>query len=151
MTKEGFIPMLRTLIVEDNRPFRQQFGDFLQMQWPDMLIEEAGDGAQAIEMVRQSMPGIVFMDIRLPGANGLELTKKIKSTHPRIPVVIVTSHDQIEYCEAAKAAGADHFFSKDALDRIEVKAIVSALLAKHPTQFLPKPTLRPTLDRIRLT
>ncbi|MCX7113707.1 MAG: hypothetical protein NTX45_27240 [Proteobacteria bacterium] len=59
--------------------------------------------------------------------------------------------DQIEYCEAAKAAGADHFFQKDALDRIEVKAIVSALLAKHSTQFLPKPTSRPTLDRIRLT
>jgi DNA-binding NarL/FixJ family response regulator len=142
--------MLRALIVEDNDSFRLLFGKFLQGLCPDMLIDEALDGCRVVELVDIMKPDIVFMDINLPGANGLFLTQKIKSIHPQTPVVIVTSHDQPEYMEAAKAAGADHFFSKDALDRIEIKAIVSALLAKHPTQFLPKPT-RPTLDRIRLT
>ena len=121
--------MLRTLIVEDNKLFRLLFKKFLHVLWPDMLIDEDSDGSHVLEMIDCLKPDIIFMDINLPASNGLELTKKIKSTHPRIPVVIVTSHDQIEYCEAAKAAGADKLFQKDRLDRVKFKAIVNSLLA----------------------
>ena len=116
-----------------------------------MLIDETSDGFRVVELVDTLKPDIIFMDINLPGANGLLLTRKIKSIHPQITIVIVTGHDQPEYKEAAKAAGANHFLQKDALDRAEIKAILSALHDKHPPQFLLPKSTRPTLDRIRLT
>jgi DNA-binding NarL/FixJ family response regulator len=121
--------MLKTLIVEDNRLFRMQFGDFLRILWPDIIIDEDWDGSHAIEMVVKSMHDIVFMDISLPGTNGLKLTKEIKSIHPRLPVVIVTSHDHPEYIEAAKAVGANHFIPKDKLHDGKFKEIVNSLVA----------------------
>ncbi len=135
--------MLKTLIVEDNALFRLLFGKCLQNLRPDMLIDEALDGCHVVELVGILKPDIVFMDINLPCANGLCLTRKIKSIHPQITIVIVTSHDQPEYKEAAKAAGADHFLQKDALDRVEIKAILSALhdQTSNPAQpLLPKST-----------
>jgi two-component system NarL family response regulator len=125
--------VLRILIVEDNSLFRLYFGQFLRILWPDILIDEACDGYHVTELVEKLNPGIIFMDIDLPGANGIVLTKKIKSTHPQIPVVIVTSHDQPEYFEAAKAAGADHYFQKDALHGGKFRSIVNSLV---PSDFI---------------
>ena len=71
--------MIKTLIVEDNKLFRLRFVEFLQSLCPDMLIEESRDGSDVLGKLDNSMPGIVFMDIRLPGANGLELTRKINA------------------------------------------------------------------------
>jgi len=58
------------------------------------------------------------MDVRLPGENGLELTKKIKAQYPDIIVVIVTNYDLPEYRKAAYESKADHFISKDSFLKI---------------------------------
>ena len=58
-------------------------------------------------------PDIVFMDIQLPGENGLELTKKIKMIYPDVTVIILTGYDLPEYRQAARQSEADHFVSKD--------------------------------------
>jgi DNA-binding NarL/FixJ family response regulator len=77
-----------------------------------MEIEEEPDGRDLINKIDSFHPKIVFMDIRLPGENGLELTKKIKKHYPGIIIIILTSYDLPEYRQAARESMADYFVPK---------------------------------------
>ena len=116
--------MFKILIVEDNITFRQSLKSVLHSEFPSTLVEEAGDGNDALAKVASFQPDLVFMDIKLPGENGLELTKKIKSSHSGITIVVLTSYDLPEYRQAAEAYGADHFVSKGSSTREEILALV---------------------------
>ena len=113
--------MVKTLIVEDNRFYRKQFRESLQGRFPFMSIEEAEEGDEALRKVEEFLPEVIFMDINLPGENGLILTQKIKREHPDVTVAILTSHNIPEYRETALKMGADCFMTKDALDLNEVE------------------------------
>jgi DNA-binding NarL/FixJ family response regulator len=104
--------MNKTLIVEDNVTFRQMLKDSLCSRFPTMEFEEESDGRDLFNKIDSFHPEIVFMDIRLPGENGLELTKKIKKNYPNITVIILTSYDLPEYREAARESMADYFIPK---------------------------------------
>lgn len=103
----------RILIVEDNALFLQFLKETLLSRFPSMDILEAANGDEVIQKIETLPPNAIFMDLRLPGENGLELTKKIKAQHPDIIVVILTNYDLPEYREAAYQCGADHFLPKD--------------------------------------
>lgn len=120
--------MCKTLIVEDSNAFRAAFKQELRKRFPEMRVEEAVDGAEALKKVDGFAPDIVFMDIRLPGENGLALTEKIKARNPGIVVVILTDYDLPEYREAALDVGADRFIPKGALNLAEIGRIVDALV-----------------------
>ena len=77
------------------------------------LVLEAANGDEAVQKIKMFPPDAVFTDLRLPGENGLELTKKIKAQYPNIVVVIITNYDLPEYREAAYQSKADHFLPKD--------------------------------------
>jgi CheY-like chemotaxis protein len=66
--------MFRTLIVEDNVIFRRSLGEMIHRRFPFMSIDEAGEATEAREKVAAWCPDLIFMDIKLPGENGLELT-----------------------------------------------------------------------------
>jgi DNA-binding NarL/FixJ family response regulator len=112
--------------VDDSAPLRQALKESLQISFPTVSIEEAADGSQALRKVDASPPDLIFMDIKLPGENGLELTKKIKATHPSIIILILTSYDMPEYREAAFQYGADRFLAKTSLKRRELEEIVKS-------------------------
>ena len=105
--------MCKILIVEDNVTFREMINEMLHSRFPTMKIEEEPDGRELFSKMDVFRPDIVLMDIRLPGENGLELTKKIKTLYPDVIVVILTSYDLPEYRQAALRIKADHFFLKD--------------------------------------
>jgi DNA-binding NarL/FixJ family response regulator len=107
------IDMGRILIVEDNAFFLQFLKKTLHSRFPSMDILEATNGDEAMQKIKTLPPNAIFMDLRLPGENGLELTKKIKAQHPNVIVVILTNYDLPEYREAAYQCGADHFLPKD--------------------------------------
>ena len=109
----GVILMCKTLVVEDNATFREMIKEILHSRFPTMKIEEEPDGRGLFGKMDAFHPDIVLMDIRLPGENGLELTKKIKAIYPDVTVVILTSYDLPEYQQAALQSKADHFVSKD--------------------------------------
>ena len=67
------------------------------------------------------------MDIRLPGANGLQLTRKIKEEFPEIHIAILTDYDFPEYRQAALQFGADRFFVKNSFNYDEVEALVGSI------------------------
>jgi CheY-like chemotaxis protein len=70
---------LRILIVEDNPSFRQILRENLQTSFPAIAIDEVADGAEALQKVDSFLPDLTFMDIQLPGENGLQLTRKVKN------------------------------------------------------------------------
>ena len=122
--------MFRTMLVEDSSSFRQVVKDNLQDQFPSMEIIEAADGVEAVQKIDGRPPNLIFMDINLPGENGLELTRKIKADYPNVTVIILTSHDSPEYREAAIRYKADYFFSKGALLNDGVFTLVKSILLR---------------------
>jgi DNA-binding NarL/FixJ family response regulator len=130
--------MFRTLIVEDNATFRQMLKEILITRFPTMEIIEEPDGNELFNKIDAFHPNIIFMDIRLPGENGLELTKKIKTTYPEIVVVILTSYDLPEYRQAARLSRADHFVTKDSATQDFLSLVESIILAKKPPSNQPK-------------
>ncbi len=116
------------LIVEDNEMFRQSFKKVLSGCFPSYAIDDAVDAADAMEKVESFRPELIFMDIRLPGENGIKLTQKIKAQYPDAIVVIHTSYDLPEYREAALQAGASHFITKGYLAERQIKALVDSCL-----------------------
>jgi len=122
--------MFRTMVVEDSSSFREIIKYNLRDQFPSMEIIEAANGVEAFQKMDLAPPNLIFMDIGLPGENGLELTKKIKADHPDVIVIILTSHDSQEYREAAIRYKADYFFSKEALLNDGVFTLVKSILIK---------------------
>ncbi len=86
------------------------------MQFPFIIIEEAATGKEALEKVETFLPDLIFMDIHLPGKNGLQLTSEIKRNHPDITIIVITSDDSQKVRQAAFEAGASCFSAKDSLD-----------------------------------
>ena len=119
--------MLRVLIVEDNQIFREAFKTRLNDQFPSMVVKEASNGDEALQKLAEAPPDLIFMDVRLPGANGLQLTRKIKKDLPGIHIAILTDYDLPEYRQAAVEYGADCFFVKNAFNWDEVEALVKSI------------------------
>ena len=122
--------MFQMLIVDDNAPFRQSLREMLREQFSTMGVEEAEDGEDALNKIETLSPHLVFMDIKLPGQNGLEVTREIKARYPGVRVIILTSYDLPEYREAAENYGADYFLSKGSSSREEIIALVDRISSK---------------------
>ncbi len=75
-------------------------------------------------------PDLIFMDIKLPGENGLELTRKIRAFNSKAKIIILTSHDLPEYRDAARVGGADHFLTKSSSKANDIFALVDHLFSK---------------------
>jgi DNA-binding NarL/FixJ family response regulator len=94
-----------------------------------MEISEAENAEEALEEVKAFCPDLIFMDIKLPGENGLQLTAKIKAQCPDITVIILTSYDTQEYREAAIEAKANYFLSKGSSTREGILTLVTSILS----------------------
>ena len=116
----------KTLIVEDNAPFRLSLRESLEALFPSMIVHEAAEGGEALQKVESFLPELIFMDIHLPGENGLQLTQKIKTNYPALPIIILTSYDVPEYRDAALKYGANSFITKDSLDWGKIETLVKS-------------------------
>ena len=114
----------RILIVDNDDSFRQILKATLRASLPTIAIDEATGGIEALQKIDALLPDLIFMDIRLPGENGLTLTRKIKATHPNTIIVILTSYDKPEYREVAIRNGADRFLVKTSLNPKELEELV---------------------------
>jgi DNA-binding NarL/FixJ family response regulator len=103
---------IRVLLVDDSDAFRQAAGRYLRHQALCNLVGTASSGDEALECVMLLQPDLVLLDIAMPGANGLEVARRMKSRLPAPRVVMVTIHDDATYRNAAREAGADGFITK---------------------------------------
>lgn len=109
----------RTLLVEDDPVFRGILAEMLSNEFPDILVDEAGDGSSILPQLDRTPPDVILMDIELPGKNGLLLTRAIKKIDPRIVIVIVSNYDLPEYRQAAFRQGADCYIPKSSSTCVE--------------------------------
>lgn len=112
---------MRIMLVEDSEIFREMFKEELLVRCPSAIVKTAANDEEAMKEVNSSPPQIIFMDLRLPGENGLQLTKKIKAQLPSVRIALLTSYDFPEYRQAALQYGADQFFVKDSFSWEEVE------------------------------
>ena len=105
--------MIRVMLVEDDNEFRQSIKKIFSTRYPSIQLVEAGDGMEAMSKIDLLPPDLIFMDIQLPGKNGLELTRMIKARNPNAIIVILSNHDLTEYRETAYRNGANYYVSKD--------------------------------------
>ena len=119
---------LKTLIVEDNALFREILKEKLTSFSPPMAIYEAAEGNEALQKVDALKPDLVFMDIQLPGENGLQLNRKIKAKYPHIKIIVLTNYDSLEYREAAIRSGGDCYFPKESLNYLQIEKLVKSLV-----------------------
>jgi DNA-binding NarL/FixJ family response regulator len=122
--------MLRVLIVEDNRIFREAFKKRLDDNFPSVVVKEASNSEEALQEIKQASPHLIFMDIRLPGVNGLQLTQKLKEDSPGIKIAILTDYDLPEYRDAANQYGADRFFVKNEFKWEEVETLIKSIRSR---------------------
>jgi two-component system response regulator YesN len=107
------IYMFNTLVVEHNTRYRQILSDVLLLHFPSIEVDEAGDGREALSKVDYRRPNLIFMDIQLPEANGLYISKEIKRVYSDIVIVILTCNSLQEYCTEAHRYGVNYFISKE--------------------------------------
>jgi DNA-binding NarL/FixJ family response regulator len=107
--------MTTVLIVDDQALQRLGFS-MLMEQHPDLtVVGEATHGAEAVRKAAELRPDVVLMDVRMPGMDGIEATRRIVRSGDRSRVLVLTTFDLDEYAYAALRAGASGFLLKDAL------------------------------------
>ena len=132
---------IRVLIVDDQALVRAGFRMILEAQ-PDLeVVGEAGDGSAAIDAVRTLRPDVVLMDVRMPGVDGIEATRRLTEAGVPGKIVILTTYDLDEYVFDALAAGASGFLLKhvppeELVRGVRVAASGEALLAPSITRRL---------------
>ena len=106
--------MIRVLIVDDQEMIRVGLRAILDAQSNITVVGEAGDGLEAVRILGELDVDVVLMDIRMPGVDGVEATRRIRQSIPaeRVRIIILTTFDHDETVFAALRAGANGFLSK---------------------------------------
>jgi DNA-binding NarL/FixJ family response regulator len=119
---------LRILLADDQEMVRTGFRLILELQGDIEVVAEAGDGAVALELARRLRPDVCVVDIRMPGLDGLALTRMLAGPDvvPPMKVVVVTTFDLDDYVRTAIANGASGFLLKDAGPTLLVEAVRAA-------------------------
>jgi DNA-binding NarL/FixJ family response regulator len=126
---------LRVLLVDDHDLFRTGLRNLLEEQ-AVQVVGEAGDGVQAVRMVRELAPDVVVMDLNMPGMTGVEATRQVTSQAPLTRVVVLTISDQDEDVMNAILAGACGYLMKDSsiqelMQGIRAAAVGESLISPH--------------------
>jgi len=121
----------RIVIVDDHPLFRKGLEQLINTADDAFTIcGEAGDAAQAMTVIRQLKPDLVIVDLSLPGANGIELIKNIRAEFQKLPILILSMHDESLYALRSLKAGAQGYVMKqEALENV-INAIREVLAGR---------------------
>jgi DNA-binding NarL/FixJ family response regulator len=131
----------RVLVVDDQRLVREGLTALLELVDELQLVAVAEDGARALALVAEHQPDVVLMDLRMPGMDGVEATRRIRRDHPDVEVVVLTTHADDDSILAALRAGARGYLTKDA----GVAEIARAVAAAAAGQALLDPQVQARL------
>ncbi|MEO8322888.1 MAG: response regulator transcription factor [Actinomycetota bacterium] len=109
----------RVVLIDDHDLLRRGIRTMLESE-PDLeVVGEASDGSEALNLVESTLPDVVLIDVIMPNMDGIEATKEIKDTFPKVGVVVLSGHDERQFIFDALKAGASGYLLKTAeLDEV---------------------------------
>ena len=119
---------IRIVIVDDHRTVRESLATALEHAGM-RVVGEAGDGHEAIDVVRQLRPDVVLMDITMPGLDGVQATRQLKQLHPEVAVVGLSMHETPEIASSMLSAGAFDYLNKAVASERLLTSIRGAAIA----------------------
>lgn len=120
--KRSFADTIRILVVDDHPLFRHGLVQLLNSEESFNVVGEASGAPEALTLARQLKPTMVIVDLGLKGPSGLELTKSLRVEFPKMPVLVLSMHDEPTYAVRSLRAGANGYVTKE-------EALASVLVA----------------------
>lgn len=114
---------IKVLLAEDHAVVRESIREFLSKQQDIVVVGEAGDGIEAVDLTNKLRPDIVVIDVAMPKLNGITATKQIRQSLPATKVLVLSAYDYDEYVFALLEAGAAGYLLKDVTGHQLVDAI----------------------------
>jgi DNA-binding NarL/FixJ family response regulator len=102
----------RIVIVDDHPLFRKGLQDMIHSDGTFAICGEAGNAQEAMEVIRKLHPDMAIVDLSLPGTNGIELIKNIRAEFQKLPILVLSMHDESLYALRALRAGAEGYVMK---------------------------------------
>jgi DNA-binding NarL/FixJ family response regulator len=104
---------IRIVVVDDHPLFRHGLVQLLNSEQSFSVCGEASSASEAMTVVRNELPSMVIADLGLKGANGIELTKSLRAEFPKMPVLVLSMHDEPTYAVRSLRAGANGYVTKE--------------------------------------
>jgi two-component system invasion response regulator UvrY len=115
---------LNVLLVDDQLPFRIAARSLLEAEDGYTVVGEAADGEEAIALATRLRPELILMDVRLPGMNGIEATRRILASFPWVMVVLLSTHREVDLPADLLECGALGFIRKEALEPTALEHLI---------------------------
>lgn len=129
---------MRVVLIDDHALFRMGLRELLERRNLE-VVDVAGSGEQGIEVLRQNIPDVVLLDMRMPGLSGLDILKRLKTEHPSLPVVMLTtSRDERDVIDSLQQ-GAQGYLLKD-MEPDELIDALMRIVARNETVVAPELT-----------
>jgi len=151
---------IRVLLADDHAVVRAGIRQFLEHAADIQVVAEASDGVQAQSLIAQHLPDVAVLDIQMPRASGVDVTRWIRSHHRNVGVLVLTAYDDDPYVLAVLQAGAngyvlktaspveiiqavrDVYAGKSALDPAVTQKVLAQISGQKSTQFVEELTDR---------
>ena len=115
--------MIKVLLADDHGIVREGLRRIVEESGDMEVVAEAADGRDALRQVDTAVPDVAVVDISMPGIDGLEVVGRLKDSHPGLPVLILTMHEEAQYIVRAIEAGAMGYLTKQSAPEQLVTAI----------------------------
>ncbi len=137
----------RIFLVDDHPIVRHGLAVLINSEVDLMICGECNSASEAIQQIERSCPDIAMVDVSLHGTSGIDLTKTIKELFPKLPVLILSMHDETLYAERALRAGARGYIMKQESAETVLKAIRTVLKGDvYLSEKLSSKVLRELVD-----
>jgi NarL family two-component system response regulator LiaR len=124
--------MIRVLVCDDQVIVCEGLQAILSTAPEIEVVGVANDGAQAVEMISETRPNVVLMDLKMPVMNGVQATRRIRDQHPEVRVLVLTTYDADEWVFDAVRGGASGYLLKDTPREKLIEAIRDTAAGKTP-------------------
>lgn len=124
--------LIKVLLADDHAMFREGTAELLKRAPDLVVVAEAGDGQQAVELACQLRPDVVVMDVHMPELSGVDATRRIREMLPDIHILVLTAYDDEQYVFSLLQAGASGYLLKTAPISDLVRAIYQVCSGELP-------------------